>query len=149
MSAQLALTLIAASVGFIASVFFCIGNAMNTPSKILLQASPFYDFNAHLASSLAAQKAQYAVGALLLLSSFGLQIWAAQASAATLVNLPRYLDTWLEIVAVTLVPSGLLGALAAWLIYRRAMRIITTAEKARRLAGELEEEMNNQKRRKP
>ena len=45
MTEQLVLTLVAASVGFVAAVFFCIGNVLNSSGKILLQATPRYDFS--------------------------------------------------------------------------------------------------------
>ena len=74
MSEQLAFTLLAACFGFVAAVFFCVGNAMNSSDKILLQATPFWGFSEPLARALASQRAQYAVGALLLVSSFLLQV---------------------------------------------------------------------------
>jgi hypothetical protein len=70
MAEQPALTFTATSIGFISAVFFCIGNAMNTSDKILLQATLFWDFIEPVARALAAQRAQCTVGALRLIIHF-------------------------------------------------------------------------------
>ncbi|OQW69002.1 MAG: hypothetical protein BVN34_05665 [Proteobacteria bacterium ST_bin12] len=72
MTEQLALTLIAATVGFVAAIFFCVGNAFNSAKQIALQATPIWDFNEHLARSITSQRVQYVVGALLFVASFSL-----------------------------------------------------------------------------
>jgi hypothetical protein len=64
MTEQLSLTLSAASVGFLAAIFFCVGNVMNSSDKILLQATPFWDFSEPVARALASQRAQYITGDL-------------------------------------------------------------------------------------
>jgi hypothetical protein len=132
MTEQLAITLAAATVGFVSAFFFCIGNALNTSEKILLQSTPFWDFNRPLASSLAAQRAQYVIGALLLLVAFALQVAAALASSSTPAALPLYLHTWPAIVLAVLVPSLLVASLGAWRLYERTMRKVLQQEVARR-----------------
>jgi hypothetical protein len=132
MTEQLAITLSAAAVGFASAIFFCIGNASNTSEKILIQATQFWDFSKPVASSLAAQRAQYIVGALLLLTAFALQVAASLAPSATPADLPPYLHTWLTIVLAVLVPTLLVAALAAWLLYERTMRKVLRLEAARR-----------------
>jgi hypothetical protein len=77
MTEQLAVTLSAASVGFVSAIFFCTGNALNTSKKILLQSTLLWDFSEPVARALTTQRAQYAIGALLLLVSFLLQVAAA------------------------------------------------------------------------
>ena len=129
---QLAITLAAAAVGVASAIFFCIGNASNTAGKILVQATPFWDFSQPVASSLAAQRAQYAVGALLLLVAFALQVGAALASSTTHVALPPYLQTWPAIVLAVLVPTLLVASLGAWLLYKGTMRKVLQQEAARR-----------------
>lgn len=107
---QLALTLAAASVGLVSAVFFCIGNAFNSVEKITLLSTSFWDFSEPVARALAAQRAQYVTGGLLLLVSFSLQVAAALASSTTPAPLPQFLHTWPYLVLAVLVPTGL----ASW-----------------------------------
>ncbi|MBS4097469.1 MAG: hypothetical protein KGZ83_11625 [Sulfuricella sp.] len=132
MTEQLAITLAAATVGFASAIFFCIGNISNTSEKILVQATPFWDFSQPVAFSLAAQRAQYIVGALLLLIAFALQITATVASTTNHANLPLYLHTWPAIVLAILVPTLLIAFSAARLIYERTIRKILQLEIIRR-----------------
>lgn len=122
MTEQLAITLSAASVGFLAAIFFCVGNAMNSSQKIFLQATPFYDLSEPVARALAAQRAQYVVGALLLVVSFALQIAAARASLTTPVALPQWLHTWQYLVLAVLAPSALVAGCISWFLYESTMR---------------------------
>ncbi|TKS58674.1 MAG: hypothetical protein EWM72_02835 [Nitrospira sp.] len=73
MSEQLVVTLVAVSVGFIAAIFLCIGSALTSAKNIKYLCGTYYGFNVSVARSLAAQRAQYGVGALLLVVSFGLE----------------------------------------------------------------------------
>lgn len=122
MTEQLALTLIAATVGFVAAIFFCIGNAFNSSKQIALQATPFWDFNEHLARSIASQRVQYVIGAMLLVVSFGLQIAAVLASPTNLANLPQCLQFWLYLVLAVFVPCLATSSGFAWLLYKSTMR---------------------------
>ena len=121
MDEQLAFTLSAATVGFVAAVFFCIGNTLNTADKILLQATPYWDFSAPVARALASQRAQYVAGALLLLSSFVLQVFAVVASSTTPAAIPQSLHTWLSLVFVVLVTSFLFASGFAWFLYEKTI----------------------------
>jgi len=112
------LNIIAASIGFCAAAFFCIGNISNSSNKIIIQSTPYYDFSEPVALALAAQRAQYITGALLLVISFGLQIAATQASSTNPVNLPQYVRTWPCLVIAVLVPTALASGLACAGIYR-------------------------------
>lgn len=132
MTEQLAITLAAATVGFASAIFFCIGNVSNTAERIMIQATPFWDFSEPVASSLAAQRAQYVVGALLLLATFALQVAAALAPSTTPAGLPPYLHTWPVVVLAVLIPTVLFASLAAWLLYERTMRKILRLEAVRR-----------------
>lgn len=118
MTTATALNIIAASIGFCAAVFFCIGNISNSSKKIIIQSTPYWDFSEPVALALAAQRAQYAVGALLLVISFGLQIAATQASSATPANLPQCIHTWPCLVIAVLVPTALASGLVCAGIYR-------------------------------
>ena len=110
MTEQTTLSLAASIVGFVAAIFFCIGNASNSVEKIAQQASTYWSFNESLARALASQRAQYVTGALLLLASFALQVLATVASSTTLSNLPQWLHTWPYLALVVFFPT----ALASW-----------------------------------
>jgi len=135
-SEQLAITLAAASIGFVAAVFFCIGNALNTPEKILLQSTPRWDFSEPVARALTAQRAQYVIGALLLVASFLLQVAAALASSTTPVALPQWLYTWPYLVLAVLLPTGLIASGLSALLYK------TTIHKVLRLKKERKQKRN-------
>lgn len=132
MTEQLVLTLVAASVGFVSAVLFCIGGILNTSNKILLQSTPYWDFSEPVASSLAAQRSQYVIGALLLVIAFLLQVAAALACATTPAALPPFLHTWTAIVFAVLVPTGLVAACFSVLLYKTTMRKVLRMEKERR-----------------
>jgi len=114
MTEATALAIISATTGFCASVFFCIGAALNSSKGIIEQATPHWDFSEPVALALASQRAQYATGALLLAVSFPLQVAAALASSTIPAALPQWLDTWQH-----LAPSALaLSASVGWSICR-------------------------------
>lgn len=114
MTESTALTILSATVGFCASVFFCVGSALNSTKNIVKQATPYWDFSEPVAHALASQRAQYATGAMLLAISFPLQVAATLASPTTPANLPQWLGTWQR-----LAPSALaLSAAVGWLTCR-------------------------------
>ena len=61
---------IAASVGFLAALFFGLGALVIRPKEIIDISSTYWDYNENLQKSLVAQRADYIIGALLLLVSF-------------------------------------------------------------------------------
>jgi len=138
MTEQLALTLAAASVGFVSAVFFCIGSILNTSAKILLQSTPYWDFSAPVARALTSQRAQYVVGALLLVISFCLQVSAALACSTTLSSLPQFLHTWHYLVLAVLVPTGLIAGGLSALLYKSTIQKVLRLEKERKLKKEAE-----------
>ena len=138
MTEQLVLTLVAASVGFVSAVLFCIGGILNSSKKILLQSTPYWDFSAPVACSLAAQRAQYVIGALLLVITFLLQVAAALACSTTPAALPQFLDTWPAIVFAVLVPTGLFAGGLSALLYKATMRKVLRLEEERRKTKEAE-----------
>lgn len=107
MPLQIALTVTAASIGFVSALFFCVGSIFNTPESILLQATPFYDFSEPIALSLSAEKAQYSVGALLLVISFVFQVVAATVSPTKSSRLLQTLGHWRLVFLVVLLTSAI------------------------------------------
>ena len=106
MPLQVALALTAASVGFVAAIFFCVGSILNTPESILVQATPYWDFSNPVALALSAEKAQYSVGALLLVVSFGLQVWAVSVSPEKPSPLPQTLCRLCLVILVVAVTAA-------------------------------------------
>lgn len=128
---QLFLTLVAATIGFVSAIFFSIGNALNTSEKIFKQSTPFYDFSEPVASSLTAQKSQYVVGGLLLVTSFIFQIAAALTHSSNLIDLPLWLNSWPVVILVVFASTFLIASLISTLIYK------STISKVKRLSEEL------------
>lgn len=143
MTEQLGLTLIAASVGFVSAVLFCVGNVSNTPRKILTQATPFWDFSEPVARALAEQRAQYIVGAFLLLCSFVLQIAAVLASSNPVAWLPFALHKWPMVVLPTLSTVGCFAVALSRYIYVNSMsEVLMLAEE------QMREDMAEEEKRK-
>ena len=132
MSEQLALNIIAATVGFVAAVLLCLGNALNAPQKILLQSTPFWGFNKHLAESLTAQRAQYIVGAVLLFIAFSLQLAAALVSGERSALLPDIFGCWGILVAAALGAASLTSWVAVHLLTRYTLAQVVALNAARK-----------------
>ena len=91
MSAQTFLSLLAASTGFVSALFFVLGPIDFKIKDIVSIASSAYGgFSRAFANSLAAQRADYIVGALLLVLTFSLQI------AANLIPISLQAGTFLS-----------------------------------------------------
>ena len=118
MSEQIAIAIAAATVGFVAAVFFCIGNIINTSKSIYNQSIPYWDFSEPVARALTAQRAQYIVGALLLVVAFLLQVVATLSSSTTPAALPRWLQALPYLILAVLAPVLLIGFFVVWLIYK-------------------------------
>ena len=127
MSEQLAFTLTASTIGVLSAIFFAIGNALNSTEQIIQQTGTYWDSNEPLARSLAAQRAQYVTGALLLLSAFVLQVLAALASSTTPASLPQWLGTWQYLVVAVLLPVGLLAWLGCGVLEKSTIRKVLLA----------------------
>ena len=130
MNEQLALTLCAAAIGALSAIFFCIGNAFNSIAKIIVQSGTYWDFNEPLARSLAAQRAQYVIGGLLLLVAFALQVLAALASSTIPASLPQLLGTWQYLVASVFLTVGPLAWLACNALENSTVRKVLQAHRA-------------------
>jgi hypothetical protein len=129
MTEQLALMLAAASFGFVSAVFFCIGNVFNSAKEIMLQSTPFWNFNESLARAITAQRAQYVVGALLLVASFLLQVAAALAPSSTPAGLPQWLQPWPILLLTILVPTGIVAGVGSALFYSATIRKVLRLSK--------------------
>lgn len=70
------LGILGACVGLLSALFFAFGTLRLRYKDIVGIAGTYWDFNLHLADSIASQRAEYIVGALLLLLSFSLQLAA-------------------------------------------------------------------------
>lgn len=109
MTEQLALTLVAASIGFVSAIFLCVGSALNSVEKIALLSTQFWDVSEPVARALSAQRAQYLIGGVLLFISFSFQICAALSSASIPAPLPQIFQAWQSLVLVSLIPTGLIS----------------------------------------
>lgn len=119
MNEQLAYTLAAASVGFTAAVFFCVGTALLRHKTMVVLATLYWDYNKEHATAMASQSAQYAVGGLLLVVSFLLQVVAALASPTNLLSLhPVLANAYIFVLAILLLTGptafGLYKLLLRW-----------------------------------
>ena len=70
------MNLLAAGAGTLSAAFFAIGTLRQSDRTIFEIAGTYYDVNKHLAEALSEQRAEYAVGAFLLLATFLLQVSA-------------------------------------------------------------------------
>lgn len=76
------LNVIGLCLGFVSAIFFAIGALTMTPAKIQKVAATYWDANQHWGDSIADQRADYIVGALLLLLSFFSQLSATLVPSA-------------------------------------------------------------------
>ena len=76
MTLSIFLNIFGLCIGFISAIFFAIGALAMTPAKIQRVAATYWDSNQHWGDSIADQRADYIVGALLLLLSFASQLAA-------------------------------------------------------------------------
>jgi protein-S-isoprenylcysteine O-methyltransferase Ste14 len=76
MTLAIFLNIIGLCLGFVSAIFFAIGALTMTPAKIQKVAASYWDANQHWGDSIADQRADYIVGALLLLLAFLSQLLA-------------------------------------------------------------------------
>ena len=122
MSEQQLVSIAGISTGFIAALFLCIGGASMSARNIKNLCSTRWDFNGDLAISLAAQRAQYVTGALLLLISFALQSWGIQASSTALIALPQWLQSWHALALSVMTVSSAVGLAICIVIYKTSIQ---------------------------
>jgi hypothetical protein len=108
--------------GFVAAVCFCVGAATTNTEHIKALSSTYWNFNKHLVHSLSAQRAQYAVGALLLVVSFGLQSAAVLGVPDIHLALPQAAQSAPVLFAATLAACSLLAFCSVRAISTRTER---------------------------
>lgn len=130
MSEQQVISITGVSMGLVAALFLCVGGASMSATSITKLSKMRWDFNQDVARSLAAQRAQYATGALLLLGSFVLQATGLFASPTNLVTLPQCFQTWHALALSVMTAAGAVGLVLCTIIY------MTTISKMLRLLNE-------------
>lgn len=100
-------------IGFISAIFFAIGALTMTPTKIQRVAATYWNSNQHWGDSIADQRADYIVGAVLLLLSFASQL------AANLVP-PSFEPSLLQPFEFAI--AKIAAALASLLVFAVALR---------------------------
>lgn len=128
MNVSLLLSSAAAVVGFAAAVFFCVGSATNSVANIRLQATPFWDFSEPIAQALAAQRAQYIVGAVVLTISFVLQVASFIAPVDIRANLPPWMENLYSLMLLILLSVLFSGWVSVRFIYFLTMREILRSQ---------------------
>ena len=116
------LTVLGATVGFMAAAFFAWGVLRSSDKDLYEITSMKWDINQHWADSIAEQRADYKVGALLLLLSFASQL------AANLVpptSAPSLLQPFAYAIVEIVVVVALLLACSVW---RRNISASTTKD---------------------
>jgi hypothetical protein len=120
------------SIGFASAISFCAGVVMQSAKQMSIISGSYWGGNNALAEALAAQRAQYSAGALLLLVSFAIQVWAIAASQSIQVCLPQVLENEYFLALAFLLLSLCLAWPVAWLLYTltvRKLKIIREASK--------------------
>jgi hypothetical protein len=123
------MTLTAAGVGFVAAVFFCVGNVFNSPSSIVAQATPFWDFSEPVARSLVAQRSQYIVGAALLVAAFAFQVAAALVSREPVLWFPAALQDWTIFLMALIGSVTIIATVVAVALYYQTMKKVLSQAK--------------------
>lgn len=118
MTIQTALNLISACFGFLAAIYFCVGSAFTNKKKLAAISVTYYWYNPDFARAATSQATQYAIGGLLLIVSFLLQVVAIQASATILIS--QHL-TFLQTSGLVAV-LALCVALLTLRLYQRSMK---------------------------
>lgn len=116
------LTVLGATVGFMAAAFFAWGVLRSSDKDLYEITSMKWDINQHWADSIAEQRADYKVGALLFLLSFASQL------AANLVpptSAPSLLQPFAYAIVEIVVVVALLLACSVW---RRNISASTTKD---------------------
>lgn len=109
---QLFFTIASIAIGFVASVCFCVGAATNTHENIALSSATIVGGNPAQIKAMSAQRAQYIVGALLLIFSFGLQAAAILTPKDIPTHVPPFFQSPLLLLLVVLLVSSVIAFLA-------------------------------------
>jgi len=109
MAESLTYTLAAAAVGTVAAFWFCVGSAFMSVTTMAELATSYWDYHKARADAVVSQSAQYAVGALLLVAAFVLQVAAALVPPASQLALPQLLLSPYVFLASVLLPAWALS----------------------------------------
>ena len=82
MTEQTIYSLLAACFGFISALFFGVGSAFTSKVKMVSLSKTYWGYNQEYAAATVSQSTQYAVGAVLLVVSFALQVQATLVTTA-------------------------------------------------------------------
>jgi len=122
LSAQTFLSLLAASIGFLSALFFILGPIdLKIKDIISIASSAYGGFSRAFANSLAAQRADYIIGALLLVLTFSLQIAANLIPASLQAGIFLSFDNGIYVI-VLLTCALLLIALAFRAAFAKSTR---------------------------
>jgi hypothetical protein len=77
MPTQLDITLVSYAAGLVSGIYFCLGTAFSTVTKMADLCEMRWDYSLQQAEGLARQSSEHLTGALFLLLSFALQVVAA------------------------------------------------------------------------
>lgn len=128
------------AIGFVAAICFCIGAATNGPNNIAKSSATILNANPATMRALSAQRAQYLVGALFLVASFGLQVGVVLTPKETAIAVPFILQSPLGLLA-----SILLIALSIALFSIRKLTERTVQAAQNSLQAMVEEQANRRK----
>lgn len=112
MTEQTALSLTAACFGFIAAIYFCVGSALTSHRKLVALSKTYWGYNLEFAKATVTQSTQYAVGGLLLLVSFVLQVVALVASPTNIYSNHPFFGHFLFVVGANIFMAGLFSLVA-------------------------------------
>lgn len=135
MSASTFFTVLGATFGFLASVFFCIGALRMRVNDIVDVTSSIWDYNAALVRLWAAQRADYTAGALLLVLAFVLQIVGAVTPSDSQPEILRPVGCVISLIVVAFV-----AALVLVTLLRNHLRQSVTEEVTARHHARLQQE---------
>lgn len=130
MSEQDVYSISAACLGFVSACFFGIASAFTSKSKIVALSKTCWGFNKEFVAATVSQSTQYAIGALLLVLSFILQVLAITASQASEQWIsPFLLNHWLFVPSLLVVVGLPSFILSTWLSKLRLSQVVKELEK--------------------
>jgi hypothetical protein len=105
MPMSMLIQLVAASTGVIGSMFFAIGVMRQTVSAMADLSGTYFDWNPHMVTALAAQKADYLFGGGIIVVAFSLQLLSFLVSPENVVPqvLPSGAVPWIVVVATVII----------------------------------------------
>ena len=136
MPASTFFTVLGATIGFLASVFFCIGALRMRVSDIVDVTSSMWDYNSALVKLWAAQRADYIAGGILLVLAFVLQI----IGAVTPSDIQPEIFRPIGCVSALIVAAFVVALLLATLLRNYLRKSVTEEVTARHQARLREEE---------